>query len=171
MLLLELSDWTAFKFTCITTKKLSCQYTEAPDRYEIYGPEISVITWRTTLLKTDIPNADQIDFETNYKFQTFNSVISSTTKGVLVDYSGTTALLSGTSTQIAPSNPNRKYLFIQNVGKASIWINFTQDATQNQPSIQLAPGASFVMEGSSVTTEAVNVVSGIISVPFVVKEK
>ena len=91
-------------------------------------------------------------------------------KGTLTDGSGTTSATPNTSTQIFASNSTRKYLLIQNVGTATIWINFTTSANANQPSIQLLVGGSLVMESSFVSQEAVNVLSGSASVAFTAKQ-
>lgn len=94
------------------------------------------------------------------------SVISAGT-GTLTNRSGTVGTVS---IQVMAVNTNRKYLFIQNVGNQTIWINFTAAATTTQPSIQMTPGASFVMENSFVSTEAINVISNNASVAFTAKE-
>jgi len=66
-LILEIASWSSFKQTCITTKNLNCQYEEAVDRYELYGPDTSSLLWHTSILKSDPRNADQVDFEDNHK--------------------------------------------------------------------------------------------------------
>lgn len=93
--LLELNTWTAFKATCITTKGLNCQFSEASDRYEIYGPDGNGIMWRVSIQKTNPIGADQEDFETNYK-ALFNG------KMTQLDSDG--ALMS--RTKVAPSGWN-----------------------------------------------------------------
>lgn len=90
--------------------------------------------------------------------------------GLLTDGSTTTSGTPSTSTQIFGTNFYRRYLFIQNTGSTTIWINFTTAAVASQPSIQIVPGAAFVQEGSFVSTEAVNVLSTIASVAFTAKQ-
>jgi hypothetical protein len=92
------------------------------------------------------------------------------TAGTLIDRSGTTSGSINTSTQLAPANPNRKYLLIQNTGANTIWVNFTSAATASQPSIQLLMGGSFVQESSFVSQEVVNVLSATASSAFTAKE-
>lgn len=93
-----------------------------------------------------------------------------TANGSLTNRSGTTSATANTSTQIIPANPSRKYLIIQNVSTAVIWINFTSAATQSQPSFQLPIGATFAMEGNFVSTEAVTAISSKASMAFTAKE-
>lgn len=75
---LELLNWTEFKSTCITTKKLRCQYTETDEGYNLYGPDTQGLLWHTAFLKTSPRSSDQIDFEDNYK-STFNAASATTT--------------------------------------------------------------------------------------------
>lgn len=78
-ILLELNGWTSFKSVCITVKNLNCQFTEAMDRYELYGPDANGLVWHTSILKGAGDNgsaaADQAEFETSYKVQAFNFAI------------------------------------------------------------------------------------------------
>jgi hypothetical protein len=78
------------------------------------------------------------------------------TQGTLTDRSGTITT-GGTAQQLAAANTSRKYLLIQNTGNTDLWFNFTTTAVQGQPSFKLSPGASFVMEHSYVSTEAVSI--------------
>lgn len=64
MLIIALSDWSEFKNTVISTKKLKLQYAESPDRYEIWAPENSLVAWNISILKD---SADGTDFENNYQ--------------------------------------------------------------------------------------------------------
>jgi len=72
--IMELSSWEAFKATCITSKRLPNQFSEAADRYELFGPDGDFL-WRTTLLKTNPASAEQAEFEGEYK-ATFNGPMS-----------------------------------------------------------------------------------------------
>jgi len=58
--------WTEFKNLCIISKQLSYQYIEAFHGYKIFASEGGIL-WECTIVKEDPRNADQIDFEDNYK--------------------------------------------------------------------------------------------------------
>lgn len=85
------------------------------------------------------------------------SVTSLPTNSALTDVSGNITTAS-VSQQVVAANASRKYLFIQNNSAGALGINFTGAATLGQGSIQLAAGASFVMESGFVSTEAVNII-------------
>lgn len=74
MVLMPINSWSNFKTTVITTKGLNLQYTEYPNRYEIYAAEAGIFVWSISLLKDT--SVDVIDFETNIK-STCNKAISS----------------------------------------------------------------------------------------------
>jgi hypothetical protein len=90
-------------------------------------------------------------------------------KGTFTNRSGTITT-GGTSQQIMAANAVRRYLFIQNVSDTVMWCNFTTAANTDQPSIQIAVGASFIMEGNAVTTEAVNCIGAVTGKSFTSKE-
>jgi len=90
-------------------------------------------------------------------------------QGTLIDRSGTITT-ANTSQQLAPANPNRRYLLIQNNSSSPLWFNFTAAATTSQPSIQLAAGQGFVMENGFISTEAVNIIGGTAGQAFTAKE-
>lgn len=91
-------------------------------------------------------------------------------QGTLTDHSGTLGAVA-TSQQVMAANSSRRYLYVQNPSSAdTLWINFTTAATQAQPSIQMLPGGSFVMEGSFVSTEAVNIIGPTAGDAFIAKE-
>lgn len=91
--------------------------------------------------------------------------------GTLTDGSGTTSGTPSTSTQIFAANSSRRYLLIENVSTtATIWINFTSAATAANGSYTLLPGGSIVQETGFVSTEVVNVLSTVASVPFTAKQ-
>jgi hypothetical protein len=81
--------------------------------------------------------------------------VTNLTQGTLTDRSGTA---TGASTVLMATNSARKFLFIQVTGTKGIWINFTTAATALTPSIFIAPNTVFQMEGSFVSTEAINVI-------------
>ena len=91
------------------------------------------------------------------------------TRGALTNRSGSITT-GGTSQQLAPANANRNYLFIQNVSSSDLWFNFGTAAVTDQPSIRLLPAQSFTMEGSFVSTDAVNIISATTGDKFVAKE-
>lgn len=80
------------------------------------------------------------------------------TAGALTNRSGTTHASADTSSQVMASNASRKYLFFKNVSDTVMWINFTAAAVKDQPSFSILPGETFTMEGSFVSTEALNVI-------------
>ena len=68
------------------------------------------------------------------------------------------------------SNPSRKYIIMQNNYGTVIWIDFGVAATNAVPSIKLNNGDTFVMEGSFISTQAINGRSASGSQPITVKE-
>lgn len=159
-------SWTELK-SFADSRKLSIQWIDLFNRYYLSAFD-GYFALQCNLLKT--AGDDQTDFENNYK-NAGNKLLAFSTGGTFTDRSGTTSATPATSTEIMPANLNRKYLFIQNVNDAVLWINFTNAATLGQPSIEIIPGASFTLEGNSISTEAVNVVSKSASIPFTAKEK
>lgn len=78
--------------------------------------------------------------------------------GTLTDRSGTATAASAT---LMSANSSRKYLIIQNLSNnQDMWINFTTAATNASPSLRVAAGVSFSMEGSFISTEQINVIRG-----------
>ena len=59
-------NWTDFKAIAITAKALDLQFRETTERYYVWAME-QITEYATEVEKTATPNADQIDFETNYK--------------------------------------------------------------------------------------------------------
>ena len=105
-------------------------------------------------------------------------VQSSPVQGTLTDRSGSITT-GGTAQTLAPANTNRRYLLIQNPLSAttqgiataeSLFINFTTTAVAGPPSIELAPGDIFVMEGFSVSTELVSVIAATTGHKWAAKE-
>lgn len=87
-------------------------------------------------------------------------------KGTLVDRSGTATV---TSQILAPANPARKYLFIQNISGGVIWVNFGAVASPNKPSIRLQVGEAFIMDGF-ICTDYVSVIAGATTKDYTAKE-
>lgn len=69
-------------------------------------------------------------------------VASSPLSGSLVDDSGAIAS-GGAAQQVAPANATRRYFFFQNNSDTVMWINFGVAAVANEPSIKIAPGATY----------------------------
>lgn len=86
--------------------------------------------------------------------------------GSLTDRSGSA---TGASAQIAAANSSRRYFFIQ-CHAGTIWLNFGVAAVASQPSIRLNNGDTFLMEGSFVSTQTINVISGGGTRDFTAKE-
>jgi len=61
---IKIDNWSFFKDTVITKKKLGLQYTENNLNYFIFAGEAGIFFWEITLEKT---SEDALDFETNYK--------------------------------------------------------------------------------------------------------
>ncbi len=91
------------------------------------------------------------------------------TKGTMVNRSGTITT-GGTSQVVMAANAARRYFMIQNVSDTIMWCNFTTAAVADQPSFQIAVGASFVMDGSVVSTEAINCIGAVTGKSFTSKE-
>ncbi len=89
---------------------------------------------------------------------------------IYTDRSGTTSGTASTSTQVAAANQVRRYFIIQNLSStATVYINFTS-AAATTGSIALLPFGSYTMESSTLTTEAINILSTTASVPYAAKE-
>lgn len=97
------------------------------------------------------------------------SVTTVPSEGTLTDGSGSIATAS-TSQQVFAANVSRKYLLVQNTSAGALGINFTSAATLGVGSIQLAAGASFVMESAFVSTEAVTIIGATAGQTFTAKE-
>lgn len=92
-------------------------------------------------------------------------------QGALTDRSGDIAV-GATSEEVMPANASRRYMIIQNLSVSDVmWIDFGTDAVEDQPSLQLAAnGGSFVMEGSFICTQAVNIICATGGEPYAAKE-
>lgn len=88
----------------------------------------------------------------------------------LKDVSGTITTINVSQQQLA-ANPNRRYLFIQNLHTGGLWVNFGTAATSSQPSIKLSPDEKFIMDSSSgyISTDSIHLLGGGSSQPFTVK--
>jgi hypothetical protein len=90
--------------------------------------------------------------------------------GTLNDASGTIATPNVSQEQL-PADPNRDYLFIQNLHTGGLWVNFGSDATVSQPSIKLNQDEKFVMSRASgfMSTQSVHLIGGGSNQPFTIK--
>lgn len=98
-----------------------------------------------------------------------NAVPVKASTGTITNRSGTITS-GGTAQTIMAANSTRLYLFIQNTSDTIMWCNFTTTAVATQPSFSLIPGASFVMEGTAVSTEAVSCIGATTGKIFTAKE-
>lgn len=90
-------------------------------------------------------------------------------KGPLIDGSGT-IVAGGVSQQIFAARPLRGYLNFQNVSDTRMWINFGSPATQGQPSYLIEPDGYFIMDGSFIDNETVNVICASAGKAFTCKQ-
>lgn len=90
-------------------------------------------------------------------------------RGAFTDRSGTINI-GATSQQLAPANPNRRFLFVQNLSAGDLWINFGAPATQGQPSIKLRPEAAWCMELNVVSTDQVTIIGAAAGQAYAAKE-
>lgn len=78
-------------------------------------------------------------------------------QGALTDRSGVITV-DATSQQLAAALATRRYFALQNAGSIDLWFNFGVEAVASQPSFKLIPGASFMMEGSFISTQAIHII-------------
>lgn len=85
--------------------------------------------------------------------------ITTVKKGALTA-SGVAITLGATAETLLAANNARRYLFIQNRDAAeTMFINFGGTAVDDETSIEIVAGQSFVMEGSFISTDAVSVLA------------
>lgn len=88
----------------------------------------------------------------------------------LSDHSGTIGA-GGTAQTIIPANTSRRYLLVQNVSDAVMWVDIGATAVESQPSILLlANGGSLVFEGAFIPTGLVSVRGATTGKAFTAKE-
>jgi hypothetical protein len=97
------------------------------------------------------------------------SVVRVVRSGTLTDGSGTIDA-GGTAEDALAVNNFRQYLFVMNISAEVLWINFGVDATDDQPSIPLESGQSFVMEGGFVATQRVSIIGATTGSAYIAKE-
>lgn len=94
-------------------------------------------------------------------------IVVSPSSGSFTNRSGTATAVSA---QLAAANSSRKYFYLQNVSDGNIWFNFGVAAVTTQPSLRLRPGETFTLDGSFISTQAINVISEVGSRDYVAKE-
>lgn len=121
------------------------------------------------LLRKILTRLGNLPIQTVMGLQTPSSV-ASVSQVTLTDRSGTTTT-ANVSQQVAAANSTRTYfLFVNNSG-SPMWINFGTAATLSQPSILVAQnGGSFVMEGPTISSEAIFVICNASGKSFTAKE-
>lgn len=127
-------------------------------------------TYVGTLSGTVLPAAPYVD--ANGNLNVVGTITATGGGGTLTDRSGSITT-GGTSQTLAPANPSRQYLFIQNPPNATenLYINFTSAASAASGSIGLVPGQSFVMETNFISTELVTVYAATAAHAYTAKEK
>jgi len=110
----------------------------------------------------------------------YQRVKTKPSQGALTARSSTIAA-GGTSQQLAAANTDRRYLLIQNPASAAgqgivtaetLYVRFGASAAgvNNGTSFELAPGASLVIEGGFVSTQAIQVNATTIAHAFIAVE-
>jgi len=89
--------------------------------------------------------------------------------GGLSNKSGTITT-GGAAQQIASSNSDRRYFLFQNLSTDDLWINFGSTAVANQPSIRIAAGEKFIIDGTFVCNELVSVIGATTGQAYTCKE-
>lgn len=64
--------------------------------------------------------------------------------------------VTATDATVVPANATRKYLFFQNLGSNTVWLDFNTAAVAASPSIRLQTSDVYIMEGSFVSNDAVH---------------
>ncbi len=90
-------------------------------------------------------------------------------RGGLTDRSGQIGVGS-VAQSVMDANVNRKYMFIENVSDADLWINFNTDANEDQPSLKIVASGSFVMESTFISTDSVSIIGAMVSQSYTAKE-
>lgn len=88
--------------------------------------------------------------------------------GASADGSGTIAAVA-TSQVVFAAKADRRWLLIQNLSTAEVYINFGAAATTGLGSIKVAAGATFEMNGYA-PPESVNIIGGTLGQEFTAKQ-
>ena len=117
------------------------------------GQDSVAVPGVATAGKQDAGNASLASIDSKFS----SGITSRPVVGTLTDRSGTAT--TSDSVMMA-TNAARKYLLVQNVGTKAMAINFGAAAALGTAgSIALGASASFVMEGSFVSSESVHVIA------------
>lgn len=96
------------------------------------------------------------------------ALTASPASGSLTNRSGNA---TNVSSQVMAANASRKYMLIQNSSGVSLWIDFGVAAVTAPPSIEIKANGVFTMEGSFISTQAVNIIkSAAASTAYTAKE-
>lgn len=96
-----------------------------------------------------------------------NVVTASPFSGPLTDRSGTATT---TTAIMMAANPVRQFLMIQTPTKNGIWVNFGTAATAASPSMFIPGNGVFMMEGSFISSDAINVINAGTTAVYTAKE-
>ena len=91
------------------------------------------------------------------------------TPGPFTDGSGSIAI-AATSQALFAASATRKYLLVTNISTDTLWINFGIAAIQDQPSVPILTNGSFVMEGSFINNQAINIIGPNAGAKFTAKQ-
>lgn len=89
--------------------------------------------------------------------------------GAFINRSGSITA-GGTRQAVAAALVGRKYFLFQNVSDTVMWINFGTDAIADSPSIYIPPLGGFVLEGSAVSAERIDVICATTAKKYTAKE-
>lgn len=64
--------------------------------------------------------------------------------------------VTATDATVVPANATRKYLFFQNLGSSTVWLDFNTAAVAASPSIRLQSSDVYIMEGSFISNDAIH---------------
>lgn len=127
--------WSEFKERCITKKQLNIQVYESTTEYSIWAVE-GIDRYDCVIGKSDIPSADQIDYEQNYSPTANAPLVEKSADGIRLvsTVPGIDPVmmqfLQGVSARPTPANPNIDwtvpYDFVQIIG-ASVAIKGATD--------------------------------------------
>lgn len=96
-------------------------------------------------------------------------IITKPSNSSVIDRSG--AIATGNTNQsIMPFNNSRSYLLIQNNSTGDLWIDFGVAAFSDSPSIKIAAGETFVMEGGAIANNEVYILGATIGQKYTAKE-
>lgn len=92
-------------------------------------------------------------------------------KGTMVDGSGSITS-GGTAEALFAAKKDRKYLLVQNLhASADLWIDFDgTTAVEDQPSVKMEAGATYILEGPYCPNGAISVIGGTTGQKFTAKE-